>query len=373
MPHAHEGVRNTPNTRLDRPVLGAIPANPQTTHVLVLVVLTLVCGLGVGLTRGGTLSALARVHVYRPWLFAGLVLVLAVGGLVPALHSPAWILAAVLAALFAGMNNRLPGLGLLLAGIIANAAAITANGGEMPVSLWGARRAGVPIDDILVSAFHTPAGDGTNLRLLSDIIPFPFPGVHAVVSVGDVAIAAALGVFGAVTPIRAWRTLQARRNAALAGALPAAYGGVERPSEPAGWDDRDDLPHDGRRRGRNPLDDDPIDEAADSDAFDDDDPAASDGFSSDGFSSDAFDGDGFDDHGFDDDRSFPGETDEGALADARFEDDRPDGPGKKRREHDDPDLGSGPADLDVEGDDRDGLGDGRRARSVTARRRGLAR
>lgn len=240
MPHAHEGPGTTTRGRLDRPVLGIAEVSPQTTHVLVLVVLTLVCGLVVGLARGGTLGAFARVHVYRPWLFAVLVLVLAVGGLVPALHSPAWIAAAVLAALFAGMNNRLPGLGLLVTGIIANAAVITANGGEMPVSLWGAHRARVPVDDILASAFHTPAGGGTSLRLLSDLIPFPFPGVPAVLSVGDVAIAAALGVFGAVTPVRAFRTLQARRNAALAGALPPMYGGTGRTRPeptPAGRDE----------------------------------------------------------------------------------------------------------------------------------------
>ncbi|WP_225437919.1 DUF5317 domain-containing protein [Candidatus Frankia nodulisporulans] len=186
-------------------------------------------GLGVGLARGGTLSALARVHVQQPLLFAAVILALAVGGLVPALHSVAWIVAAVLAALFAGMNNRLPGLGLLVAGIIANAAVITANGGQMPVSLWQAQHAGVPANDILRSAFHTPADGDSSLRLLSDIIPFALPGVPAVLSIGDVLIAAALGVFGAVTPVRAWRTLQARRNAALAGALPAAYGGPPRP------------------------------------------------------------------------------------------------------------------------------------------------
>ncbi|WP_236706078.1 MULTISPECIES: DUF5317 domain-containing protein [Frankia] len=215
--------------------------------MLVLLVLTLVCGLGVGLARGGTLGALARVHVLRPWLFAAVVLVLAVGGLVPALHSPAWIVAAVLAALFAGMNNRLPGLGLLVTGIIANAAVITANGGQMPVSLWGAGRAGVSIDDILTSAFHTPAGDGTSLRLLSDIIPLPFPGAPAVVSIGDVAMAAALGLFGAVTPVRAWRTLRARRQAALAGAPPAGYGGADGligSDDHFGQDDR--LGHDER-------------------------------------------------------------------------------------------------------------------------------
>ncbi len=194
-------------------MLGLSLITPHTTHVLVLLVLTLLCGLGVGLAHGGTLGALARIHVSRPWLLAAAVLVLAIGRLVPALHGPAWIAAAVVTALFASANNRLPGLGLLVTGLISNAAVITANGGQMPVSRWGADRAGVPISDILASAFHTPAGDGTTLRLLSDIIPLPLPWTPAVVSVGDVAIAAALGLFGAIAPVRAWRTLQARRHA----------------------------------------------------------------------------------------------------------------------------------------------------------------
>ncbi len=343
MAHANKDVRNTPKAPLGRPVLGANPANPQTTHVLVLVVLTLVCGLGVGLARGGTLGALARVHVYRPWLFAVLVLVLAVGGLVPALHSPAWIVAAVLAALFAGMNNRLPGLGLLLAGVIANAAAVTANGGQMPVSLWGARHAGVPVGDILTSAFHTPGGGGTSLRLLSDIIPFPFPGVPAVVSIGDVAIAAALGVFGAVTPVRARRTLLARRNAALAGALPTTYGGLGRApaDDPAG----DPVL---RREAGDPLDDDAYD-AFDADTYDNDDDYEA---GVHGAGDDAYDGD-LDDT----------DLDSPVLAD-HVDDERDDWePGDER-------VDPVPS-LDAQRDHTDGDGPG--SRSVTARRRGLAR
>ncbi|MCK9894895.1 DUF5317 family protein [Frankia sp. AgB32] len=366
--------------------------------MLVLVVLTLVCGLGVGLARGGTLGALARVHVYRPWLFAVLVLVLAVGGLVPALHSPAWIVAAVLAALFAGMNNRLPGLGLLLAGIIANAAAIAANGGQMPVSLWGARHAGVPIEDILTSAFHTPAGGGTSLRLLSDVIPFPFPGVPAVVSIGDVAIAAALGVFGAVTPVRARRTLQARRNAALAGALPASYGGTGRPVAPGEpGDDAVDGPP--VRRG----DGDPLGDTYDAfdDTYDDDGDGAyaahtsgEDSYGRDSYGSDAYDGDIHDAdpddgdiHDADPDDADPDDTDPRDLAaDDLAVDDRDDTRvagardgttprGQADGEGDDWGPDDDRADpvrsLDAERDSRneDNLG----PRPVTARRRGLAR
>ncbi|WP_235947149.1 DUF5317 domain-containing protein [Candidatus Frankia alpina] len=294
--------------------------------------LTLVCGLGVGLARGGTLGALARVHVLRPWLFVAVILVLAVGGLVPALHSPAWIVAAVLAALFAGMNNRLPGLGLLVTGIIANAAVITVNGGQMPVSLWGAGKAGVPIGDILTSAFHSPAGDGTSLRLLSDIIPLPFPGAPAVVSVGDVAMAAALGLFGAVTPVRAWRTLRARRQAALTGASLAGYGDAD------GLIGSDDDDHDD-------LDLDDYEHEPDDHRHADD----------------SFDG-----------RSRDGGAEDGGAVDPA---DRPagnvrlvgkvrDDGGERRRTSDE---------HDVDGDEPGEGGGGHAGRSVTTRRPGLAR
>ncbi|OHV46918.1 hypothetical protein BBK14_01290 [Parafrankia soli] len=184
--------------------------------MLVLLLLTLLCGLAVGLARGGTLDALSRVHVARPWLFVGVLVVLAVGRLVGALHSPAWILASAGLVVFAVANRRLPGLPLLCAGVLLNALVISANSGDMPVSAWAADRAGVSVQSIHDSHFHTVAGGDTSLRLISDILPLPTPGAPAVVSLGDVLMAAGLGMFGAVAPVRARRTLQARLAAGLA-------------------------------------------------------------------------------------------------------------------------------------------------------------
>lgn len=184
--------------------------------MLVLLLLTLLCGLAVGLARGGTLDALSRVHVARPWVFVGVLVVLAVGRLVGALHSPAWILASAGLVVFAVANRRLPGLPLLCAGVLLNALVISANSGDMPVSAWAADRAGVSVQSIRDSHFHTVAGGDTSLRLISDILPLPTPGAPAVVSLGDVLMAAGLGMFGAVAPVRARRTLQARLAAGLA-------------------------------------------------------------------------------------------------------------------------------------------------------------
>ncbi|WP_018502278.1 DUF5317 family protein [Parafrankia discariae] len=209
--------------------------------MLVLLLLTLLCGLAVGLARGGTLDALSRVHVARPWLFVGVVVVLAVGRLVGALHSPAWILATAGLVVFAVANRRLPGLPLLCAGVLLNALVISANGGDMPVSAWAADRAGVSVQSIRDSHFHTVAGEGTSLRLISDILPLPTPGAPAAVSLGDVLMAAGLGMFGAVAPVRARRTLQARLAAGLA--RPRRPGGDPGADGP-GVDDGDSDDHD---------------------------------------------------------------------------------------------------------------------------------
>ncbi|WP_230204756.1 DUF5317 domain-containing protein [Parafrankia elaeagni] len=225
-----------------------------------------------GLARGGTLDALSRVYIARPLLFVGVVAVLAFGRLVGPLHSPAWILASAGLLAFALTNSRLPGLPLLCAGVILNAVVISANGGDMPVSEWGADRAGVPVEDIRSSDFHTVADSGTSLRLLSDILPLPTPAAPAVVSLGDVLMAAGLGLFGGVAPVRARRTLQARLAATLGRprrSTPAPFD-----PDPQGHGDSDSRapgPQDG-----NSLDEDQYDEPDDGPADDialEDDPA----------------------------------------------------------------------------------------------------
>ncbi len=193
----------------------------HTTRVFVLLVLALLGAVAIGLIRGGTLEALRRIHVTRLWLLAAVVLAILAGRLVPGLHVPGWIAATMLMALFAAANSRLPGLGLVLAGMVLNAVVITANG-AMPVSVDRAARIGIDPAGIQSSRLLEPLGDDTVLGPAASVIPFPFPGAHSMISIGDVLVASGAGLFGAVAPVRARRTLDARRRRAGSGRRGAA-------------------------------------------------------------------------------------------------------------------------------------------------------
>nr|MDT0665237.1 DUF5317 family protein [Micromonospora sp. DSM 115978] len=141
-----------------------------------------------------------------------MLLALVLARLVPGLHSLGWIVATMLMALFAASNSRLPGLSLLLAGLALNAIVITANGGQMPVTTSDAQRAGVSAADLADDRLVELDPPNPALRVATDVIPVPLPVTPAVVSVGDVLVAAGVGLFGAVAPLRARRTLEARRR-----------------------------------------------------------------------------------------------------------------------------------------------------------------
>jgi len=180
--------------------------------VLVLLGLALVGGVVIGLARGGSLAALSRVRVHQPWLLAGVAVVLVLARAEPRLNGPGWVVATVLLAGFAAANSRLPGLSLLLAGLALNTIVIVANGGQLPVSLWGADRAGLSAEKIISSSVYEPGNGRTVLRPATDVIPLALPGAPSVVGLGDVLMASGIGLFGAVAPVRARRTLQARRR-----------------------------------------------------------------------------------------------------------------------------------------------------------------
>jgi hypothetical protein len=179
--------------------------------VLVLLVLALVGGLAIGLTRGGSLEALGRIRVVRPGLFAAAALAVVAARFVPGLQVPGWIAGTMLLALFAAANNRLPGLSLVLAGMALNAVVVTANG-AMPVSRHQAELLGFDADDITSSRVLEPTGPDTVLEPAADVIPFPFPGAPSLISVGDVLVCSGAGLFGAVAPVRARRNLEAARR-----------------------------------------------------------------------------------------------------------------------------------------------------------------
>jgi hypothetical protein len=100
---------------------------------------------------------------------------------------------AACALVFCVFNRRVGGIGLLTAGLLANAVVVAANG-AMPVSIIAAYHARVPIAAIAAGtdARHAIAGVGTHLRWLGDVIPVPFPWRPEVVSPGDVLVAAGL-------------------------------------------------------------------------------------------------------------------------------------------------------------------------------------
>jgi hypothetical protein len=201
-----------PAARPREPVLFGYERTKHTTRVVVLFTLALAIGLMIGLVRGGTINALRRVHVARPRLGLAVPLALATAYLVPGLLVPGWIVATALFALFAAVNSRLPGLSLVLAGMALNMVVITANG-RMPVSIYQAERIGIDATDIESSRVVEPANSDTLLAPVGDVIPFPFPGARSVVSIGDILLASGAGLFGATAPVRALRTLEARRRA----------------------------------------------------------------------------------------------------------------------------------------------------------------
>lgn len=177
----------------------------------VLLLLAIVLGVVTGLLRGGSLDALGRVRVFRPWLLIAAIAALVIGRVIDGTFAAGWVAATVLLALFAAANIRLPGLGLVLVGVALNTAVIVANGGQMPVSMSAADRAGVSVHSIVTSTTLDPADRRTVLRPVGDVVPLAVPHVQSVVSAGDVLVAAGIGLFGALAPVRARRTLDARR------------------------------------------------------------------------------------------------------------------------------------------------------------------
>jgi hypothetical protein len=118
------------------------------------------------------------------------------------------VVSAMCALAFCARNLRVPGVTLVSAGLVANAAVVAANG-AMPVSIVAAYHARVPIAAISAGtdARHEIAGLGTRLGWLGDVVPFPLPVRPEVLSPGDVLVAAGLaellvlGMMGA-TPHR---------------------------------------------------------------------------------------------------------------------------------------------------------------------------
>jgi hypothetical protein len=160
-------------------------------------------GVGLVLLVGALAAAVALLCGGRPgtsgYRFRGvrLVVAAAVLQLAGTLWSPAYAvllaLSALLAAVFVVANVRVPGVPLIALGLLLNAVVIGLNG-AMPVSEAAAQRAGVATDALVGELRHTTSGDGTTLGALGDVIPVPLPWRAEVVSVGDVFVAAGVGL-----------------------------------------------------------------------------------------------------------------------------------------------------------------------------------
>ena len=166
---------------------------------VILVVIVVSCAIG--LVRGGSMQNLAELHLAAwPLVFVALA-VQAFGAFAgnPTLYVAGMVTSAVLITVFVARNRALPGMPLIALGFLLNALVVTANG-AMPVEQAAADRAGISTVGLYrnVDAKHELADEHTVLRPLSDVIAVPLPGPlrrgSNVVSVGDIVLAAGIGV-----------------------------------------------------------------------------------------------------------------------------------------------------------------------------------
>jgi hypothetical protein len=166
-----------------------------------LIVLVVACAAVVAVALGGRPAALGDLPVRR-WALLVAALLVQVAGTLAGLAGLPQVLVTVgpalvsgaLAAVFCVANVRAHGIAMAGLGLLCNVLVTTVNG-AMPVSLHAAQRAGVDVSAVGDDARHEPAGAGTLLRPLGDVVPVPLPGRPEVVSVGDLLLAAGAAQF----------------------------------------------------------------------------------------------------------------------------------------------------------------------------------
>lgn len=165
-----------------------------------MVLVVLVAALAVTavlLTGGGEGLAELRLRAVR-LLVAAAGIQVATSALAPGstvLRGTALLLTTVLVGLFLYGNRTVTGLPLVGVGVLLNVVVVAANG-AMPVDVDAARRAGLtgPATGLGSDAPREPLDDATVFPLLADVLPVVLPRFSQVVSVGDVLVAAGVGL-----------------------------------------------------------------------------------------------------------------------------------------------------------------------------------
>lgn len=168
---------------------------------MTVILMVIAVAIVVGLARGGTLHNLAQLHLGSRHLVFVALAVQAVGAFagVSALYVLGMVASALLVTVFVARNRALPGMPLIALGFLLNALVVVANG-AMPVEQRAADRAGISTVGLYrnTDAKHELADDDTLLRPLADVIAVPLPKPlrrgSNVVSVGDIVLAAGIGV-----------------------------------------------------------------------------------------------------------------------------------------------------------------------------------
>ena len=161
---------------------------------MLFVVGAVVGGVAVGALLGGSVLRLERLGLRRLRLLGAAVGIQLVGTI--ALGGSAYVVAIaaslVLACAFVVGNPQLPGRELIIAGLALNALVIIVNG-AMPVSPTAAARAGVNLTALAGDPRHMVDAHA-HLAWLGDRIPLALPWQPQVLSIGDVLVAAGVGL-----------------------------------------------------------------------------------------------------------------------------------------------------------------------------------
>ncbi len=199
-----------------------------------LVLVTLVGAVLVGWALGGRLGRLEQLPYRGMPLLAGALAAYLLGALATLAGLPARLaltlglaIAGVLAVLFSLRSRSVHGMGLVGAGLLVNAVVVLLNGG-MPVSADAAARAGVDLSAVVADRRYVAVDDGTALRPLGGVIPVPLPLRPAVVSAGDLLVAAGLGQLVTTAMLR-----RPASRSALSRPLPVPADGPSNPGPAA--------------------------------------------------------------------------------------------------------------------------------------------